>query len=161
MEWTGGRWRWGGADRHVKGGHLSLLALTSIPCSTWHPSHAIDINHDFSIIDPLSAMEGKNVLLILILVSSLSSFPHFDSAQWCIIIIKHYWFGIHGMPGKVCFTRLNLDAWDTKRADQNTGCFLCIFSWSHSETHSHHKENMKRKSNYLVQAPFLSAHKTK
>lgn len=29
----------GGLGGHVNGGHLSLLARTFIPCSSWHPSH--------------------------------------------------------------------------------------------------------------------------
>ena len=74
----------------------SSLAQADIPPT-------VDINHDFSIIDPLSAMEGRNALLVSISAIPRSSVPRFSSAQWCIIIIRHYWNGICGMPGKVCF----------------------------------------------------------
>lgn len=129
-QWTGGEMCWRAsplATEECTGGWVGLwmggiyhywlvppsLAQADIP-------PAIDINHDFSIIDPLSAMEGKNVLFISISVSPHSSFPHFGSVQWCIIIIRYHWFGIRGMPGKSLFVHGLIWMHDIHKGVNNT-----------------------------------------
>lgn len=54
------------------GTHEGIYHYWLIPPSLAQPDipSAFDINHDFRIIDPLSAMEGKKVWLVLILVTS-------------------------------------------------------------------------------------------
>lgn len=50
---------WGGAGRVCGWGHLSLLALIPPSLAQADIPPAVDINHDFSIIDPLSATEER------------------------------------------------------------------------------------------------------
>lgn len=58
----------------------SSLAQADIPPT-------VDINHDFSIIDPLSAMEGRNALLVSISAAPSLLPPAF---QLSTVMHNHY-----------------------------------------------------------------------
>lgn len=67
--------------------HLSLSAHTFIPCSAWHPTFLWHINHDFSLIDPLSATEGRKVPLVSIPVFLSMLHPTFLLPA---VMLNHY-----------------------------------------------------------------------
>lgn len=94
----------------MNGRHLSLLAHTAPSLAQPDIPPTFDINHDSSIIDPLSAMEEKNVRLYrfqpLLDSPSHVSAPHTDAQSLSDSTDLEF----VGCQVKLVFTRLNLDA---------------------------------------------------
>lgn len=87
------------------GNEGSIYHYRLIPSSLAQPDipPSFDINHDFSIIDPLCSTEGRTPAFLSIPVPPPCSIPLFCSLRWRLIIIKHYWFEACWMSGKACF----------------------------------------------------------
>lgn len=84
------------------GGIYHYWLIPPIPCSTWHPSYLWHKSWFLYNRSPF-CRGGEECTVLSISASPRSSIPHFGSSHWCLIIIRYYWCGICGLPGKACF----------------------------------------------------------